>query len=224
MKHLHFDTIESTQTELERLIKEAKGEYLVTAQQQTAGRGRAGNTWDHYQNNLALSFNLAMANTPTLTPLEMGVHICEFFKDRNLKLKWPNDILNTEGFKCGGVIIQAKDQEAHIGIGLNLGKSSTFKNDYKIEAGTISESSLSSTDFKDIPRKIYEHIKNNRLSDEEIITKWNQLCAHADKEVEIFDTTFRDQGIFKKIGPNGEAYLDINGDIKKYFSGSLVIH
>jgi len=222
MKHLHFEEIDSTQDHLIELIKNGEETDLVSSVIQTKGRGRSKNTWDSYENALAFSFTVGASNTPTLTSLELGVHICNFIKSAGLLLKWPNDIINSQGQKCGGILIQMIDGRPVVGIGLNWGKSSQNL-DYKTPKGSILDTELSKDEYKSLPAQIYSWIINNRMSDKEIIESWNELCAHKDKTVSIIDDT-EDRGIFKNIGPYGEAYLDINGEIKKFYAGSLIIH
>lgn len=222
MKHLHFDQIDSTQDFFIDQLKRGESIELVSAKRQTKGRGRSSNTWDSYDNSLAFSFQLEPANTPTLTSLEIGVLICLFAKESQLKLKWPNDILTSHSQKCGGILIQIIEEKPLIGVGLNWGNSAD-NNSYKTGKGSLTQDQLSDDDYKNLPAKIYQFILAHRLTDQEIITKWNELCAHKDQDVSIIDT-IEERGIFKKIGPFGEAYLDINGHLKKFYAGSLVIH
>lgn len=222
MKHLHFEEIDSTQDYLISQLSSGDTPHLVSAKVQTKGRGRSSNIWDSYTNALAFSFKIEASNTPTLTSLEMGVLICEYIKNAGLKLKWPNDIINSDGNKCGGILIQLIDGHPIVGIGLNWGPSA-INDSYKTPKGSVTELEISESDYKNIPMDIYQYILENRLSDGEIIESWNQLCAHKNKVVSIIDDT-EEKGIFKKIGPFGEAYLDINGNIKKFYAGSLVIH
>jgi BirA family biotin operon repressor/biotin-[acetyl-CoA-carboxylase] ligase len=222
MKHLHFEEIDSTQDYLISQLSSGDAPHLVSAKIQTKGRGRSSNSWDSYENALAFSFKISASHTQTLTSLEMGVLICEFIEEAGLKLKWPNDIINSKGHKCGGILIQLIDGQPVVGIGLNWGKSPT-NDSYKTPKGSVISDTISPTDYKEIPAKIYNYILENRLSDKEIIESWNELCAHKDKLVSIIDDV-EDKGIFKKIGPFGEAYLDINGNLKKFYAGSLIIH
>ena len=222
MEHLHFNEIASTQSHLIELLNQGSDTKLVSAKEQTSGRGRSSNTWDSYENSLAFSFIAESATTPTLTSLEIGVLICKFAKNSQLSLKWPNDIINSEGQKCGGILIQLINNIPVIGIGLNWGISK-HNDSYKTPKGNIFNEAISEDDYKNIPGDIYKYITNNRLTDSEIITEWNLLCSHKDKQVSIIDTS-EAKGIFKKIGPFGEAYLDINGNIQKFYAGSLIIH
>jgi len=82
MYHQHFNTLDSTQVfknnNLEKL-KSEQNDILISTTHQTQGIGRSGNTWDNYENSLAMSFTLAPNPIATLTPLEIGVITVRFF-------------------------------------------------------------------------------------------------------------------------------------------------
>ena len=167
MEHIHFETCESTQKYLiERTKNEAAGKLLVSCDFQSHGIGQRNNTWDAYKNSLCFSFVAKENEVLNLTSLEMGVLICSFFKttfNTNLKLKWPNDILNHNGEKVGGIIINKQgDQEPIIGIGLNMGpdKEESIQN-YDIPAGFIFNFSKEYSK-KETAKLIYDFIKNEQ--------------------------------------------------------------
>jgi len=106
---------------------------LLVASSQSAGRGRAGRSWQSAP-GASLTFSLAWPFRRPLhqligLPLAVGVGIAEVLEsfDLPLQLKWPNDLLR-DGRKVGGVLIEtAAPTDPHavgcwavIGIGLNL--------------------------------------------------------------------------------------------------------
>jgi len=58
--------------------------------------------------------------------LEIGLITISFLKNKfnkDLFLKWPNDILTSDGKKCGGILCQYIDKSTIVvGLGINLGK------------------------------------------------------------------------------------------------------
>jgi BirA family biotin operon repressor/biotin-[acetyl-CoA-carboxylase] ligase len=101
---------------------------LVTAEEQTAGRGRHGRRWSAPPGSaLLMSLLIRWApggEAPALLPLSAAVAACETVGDGAL-LKWPNDIvLARDGglAKLGGILIEGRPQEgwALLGIGLNV--------------------------------------------------------------------------------------------------------
>lgn len=215
----HFNEIDSTQSYLVDFLKNnsdlRKENIVVSTNNQTMGRGRGSNSWQHQTNAVAFSFTIKPLEIMTLTSLEVACHIVNFFKDEPL-VKWPNDILNSKKEKVGGIIINILDDIAIVGIGLNIfsSKSDEFKSlELKVD-----------DEFRNnMPRKIYQHILENRLSCDEVITKWNSSCAHLNSEVTLIESNEKFTGIFAGLGKNGEAILEIDGANKSFYNGSLII-
>jgi BirA family biotin operon repressor/biotin-[acetyl-CoA-carboxylase] ligase len=92
---------------------------LVTASEQTAGRGRQGRTWTAPAGR-ALLCSLVIRDPPRLLPLAAGVAVAAVAGER-AQLKWPNDVL-LERRKVAGILVEGRPQErwAVLGIGLNV--------------------------------------------------------------------------------------------------------
>lgn len=92
---------------------------LVTAAEQTAGRGRQGRAWSAPAGR-ALLCSLVLRDPPRLLPLAAGVAVAEALGGETL-VKWPNDVL-LEGRKVAGILAEGRPQEgwAVLGIGVNV--------------------------------------------------------------------------------------------------------
>jgi len=90
---------------------------LVTAAEQTAGRGRQGRTWVGPPGR-ALLLSLVLRDPTPLVPLAAGVAVAEIASGA---IKWPNDVL-VGGRKVAGILVEGRPQEgwAVLGIGLNV--------------------------------------------------------------------------------------------------------
>jgi len=126
--HHHFRSTDSTNTRARELAAaEAPHGTVVTASEQTAGRGRQGRTWTASPNKALLYSAIVrpLEDRHTLLPLSVPLAVCEAAEQLNpalaCKVKWPNDI-HVNGKKLAGVLIEARPQDgwAVIGIGLNL--------------------------------------------------------------------------------------------------------
>ncbi|MGA1368767.1 MAG: biotin--[acetyl-CoA-carboxylase] ligase [Blastocatellia bacterium] len=127
----HLSTVDSTNTYLKGM-REAPEWTVVTADEQTAGRGRHSNQWHSaagaglYLSALLcpgtimrkagwLSLLAAVAGAETL--LDLGLD--------GVDIKWPNDLLVGER-KIGGILIESETsssgrlERAIVGIGMNL--------------------------------------------------------------------------------------------------------
>lgn len=126
------ERLDSTNAEaLRRLERGEPAGFVVSAEQQSAGRGRRGRSWiSPYGRNLYLS--LAWEFTQGAAVLEglslaVGVAVATALADLGLpavQLKWPNDVLY-RGDKLGGVLLEmtgdvAGQCQVVVGIGLNV--------------------------------------------------------------------------------------------------------
>ncbi len=213
MKHIHLDSCHSTQSILMTEYEKTPNDFIiVSTDEQTSGRGRNGKVWEYQKSSLALSCTLPAAAQLTLTSLEVGLLVVKYFQETHLldlKLKWPNDIL-VQGEKCGGIIIQNPNLSKLliIGLGLNRENSGSYPGlPFSMELESLASS-------------LYQYFLNNRKSNNDIISGWKDNCAHLNKKVTILDPS-EHTGIFKGIGPMGEAILDTDGTETSFFSGSL---
>jgi BirA family biotin operon repressor/biotin-[acetyl-CoA-carboxylase] ligase len=126
--HEHFERLESTNTRARELAAAgAPHGGVVTAAEQTAGRGRQGRAWTAPPGKALLYSTIVrpLDERHLLLPLAAPLAVCdaaeELRPDIECAVKWPNDIW-LEGRKLSGVLIVARPQDgwAVIGIGLNL--------------------------------------------------------------------------------------------------------
>ena len=223
MNHIHFESLDSTQDYLMEMQPQPSEKTLVSCEHQLKGRGQYERTWDAVSQGLTFSFNALPAKTISLSSLEMGVLILSFIKkefDIDLYLKWPNDILNNENQKCGGILIHNSGEQLIVGIGLNL---NPFQETYhfKTKPGSIFKT-YQQFDNKELTAKVHQYILAHRLNDQEIKNSWNAACAHLNSEVSIIENDKKTKGIFKGIGQYGEALVQTNDELRSIYTGSLL--
>jgi BirA family biotin operon repressor/biotin-[acetyl-CoA-carboxylase] ligase len=92
---------------------------LVTADEQSAGRGRQGRVWTAPPKSAVLMSVVLRELSETL-PLAAAVAVCEALP-LEAQIKWPNDVW-IDGRKVAGILVEARPQEgwAVLGIGLNV--------------------------------------------------------------------------------------------------------
>ena len=104
---------------------------VVTAEVQTAGRGRRGRAWlSPFGRNLAVSIGVAIDRPPAelgALSLVVGLAVRDALLGyglREIALKWPNDVL-MQGRKLAGILIElaqpTRPATVVIGIGVNVG-------------------------------------------------------------------------------------------------------
>lgn len=126
--HRHYRIADSTNSRARELAEAgAPGGAVVTAAEQSAGRGRQGRDWTAPPGGALLYSAILrpLDERHLLLPLAVPVAVCEAAEELQrgieCEIKWPNDVW-LEGRKLAGVLIEAKPQDgwAVIGVGLNL--------------------------------------------------------------------------------------------------------
>ena len=126
--HVHHRVTDSTNARARELaMAGAPDGTIVTADEQTAGRGRQGRTWSAPRGRALLLSVIVrdLTRRDSLLPLAVPVAVaeaCDEFAGTRCDIKWPNDIW-VAGRKLAGILLEGRPQEgwAVIGIGLNVG-------------------------------------------------------------------------------------------------------
>jgi BirA family transcriptional regulator, biotin operon repressor / biotin---[acetyl-CoA-carboxylase] ligase len=92
---------------------------LVSADEQTAGRGRQGRAWTAPPRSAVL-MSLVLRELDERLPLTAAVALCEALPVE-AAVKWPNDVW-IEGRKVAGILVEGRPQEgwAVLGVGVNV--------------------------------------------------------------------------------------------------------
>lgn len=124
--HHHFERTDSTNRRARELaINGAPSGTVVTAEEQSDGRGRQGRKWSAPP-GAALLYSAILRPLDLrhlLLPISVPVAVCEACEGEagvECAIKWPNDIWLGER-KLAGVLIEARPPEwAVIGVGVNV--------------------------------------------------------------------------------------------------------
>jgi BirA family biotin operon repressor/biotin-[acetyl-CoA-carboxylase] ligase len=124
LPRLHLRRTDSTSDRARELaLAGAPHGTLVTASEQTAGRGRQGRRWSAPPDS-ALLMSLVLRSPPPLLPLMAALAVCDIAGEQ-AQIKWPNDIVIARGdglAKLAGILAEGRPQEgwAVLGIGVNV--------------------------------------------------------------------------------------------------------
>lgn len=174
-RHISLITIDSTNNYALQLLKNEQPPEgtLITAQQQTAGRGQRGNAWQGEGNkNVAMSIILR----PTFLPIHrqfalsqtiaLGVYnaINEILGIK-VRIKWPNDIYVGDK-KIGGILIENNVNQhtwlaAVVGIGININQID-FP-DHLPNPTSLALESGREWDINDLTKKLCHNIERQYL-------------------------------------------------------------
>ncbi|RAP34478.1 biotin--[acetyl-CoA-carboxylase] ligase [Candidatus Marinamargulisbacteria bacterium SCGC AG-439-L15] len=138
MKHLHFETIDSTNSEAKRQAREGTiGPLLITATEQTQGRGQKDRVWISEKGGLYLSLltpatRFEFKQIPSYNQ-KIGAYISDFLAHETgetVNIEWPNDLI-LDDKKVGGILIESISSATQkgpscviMGIGLNINQAS----------------------------------------------------------------------------------------------------
>ncbi|MFL9831066.1 biotin--[acetyl-CoA-carboxylase] ligase [Flavobacterium sp. ST-87] len=137
MKLIKLNAIDSTNDFLKglSLTQELQNFTVVSAENQTKGRGQMGSVWNtEASKNLIMSVFLkdVVLNPNGIYQLNIAtalaiVQVLKTFDIKNLSVKWPNDIMSAN-FKIGGILIENTFKtgghiSSIIGIGLNVNQT-----------------------------------------------------------------------------------------------------
>jgi BirA family transcriptional regulator, biotin operon repressor / biotin---[acetyl-CoA-carboxylase] ligase len=116
----HHETIGSTNDRARELAADGAAHgTLVTAGEQTSGRGRQGRSWATPP-GVAIAASLVLREFDDLLPLRAGLAVADVVGE-NALVKWPNDVW-VDGRKVAGILAESRSDAgwAVLGIGVNV--------------------------------------------------------------------------------------------------------
>lgn len=221
-----FDEVDSTNTQAR--IAAERGEVNGTAlisENQTAGRGRQGHSWDsHRGKDILMSVLLYPKGgknhfLSTIT-LAVGVAVGRALEQAakiQTDLKWPNDIL-VKGKKICGILCEGFTRNNNdciaIGIGVNVNGRS-FPKSISDKATSLSLAKGENFIREEIISQIlnelevvYSEFCLGKL--DEIMKEYRSKCISIGKSVEFIKDNHKFMGIIEDISLNGELIIRTN--------------
>ena len=163
----------------------------VFAEEQTAGRGRAGSRWQSGKGDSILCSIVLAGSVPHhhLLSLACAVAVAEAIGPagaaRHAKIKWPNDIM-LDGKKVAGILVESKAGRdggfCVVGIGINCHqRADSFAQELREIATSIDVESHSTTDRISLARRLLtclDHwLEVAQKSSKEVIDRWSELSV-----------------------------------------------
>lgn len=239
----HAETMPSTSdTAKEKLLEagDIQLPFLVLCDQQTAGRGQRGNTWQSNPQSLTFTWcisaeSIPIANRPLLS-LIAGLSVCEAIDMTdvpNAKLKWPNDILIDRKKVCGILVekISSADQSWFlVGIGINVNQTVDELEAMKQSSSSFSPGSLRLFSEHEIQiptllKNVLQRLSENAESAESEHNWPQQLNDRFEFLGDSVTFTTPDGGIvtgvFKGVDTSGRIQIDVDGSSCCFASGQL---
>ena len=234
----YFDSIPSTMDRITALALAGAPEgTVVVAGEQTAGRGRAGRSWNAPAgSSLLMSVLLRPAvSTADLPPLPLiaGLGIAEGIESltgspASIRLKWPND-LYLHDLKLAGVLIQSRSSTSgvefiNLGVGINVKTSAE-----NLPAGATSLAVATGRNWQIdvLERAVLDALALRydeflRHGSERGLAAWFRRSLYRNELVQIEQHGEAIEGCFTGVAANGALMLETVSGTLQIVAGDLV--
>lgn len=235
----HFQTITSTNDWVKGHIEEfaVDAVTLVTAGEQTAGRGRFKRKWiSPINKNIYATFcffvpeeRKDIGNIPQL----LALSVIAVLKDAGFSptLKWPNDIL-LAGKKLAGILCETVVQEASRGVVLGIGLNVNMSQEELDSVGAPSTSLLHASgklyDIEELIKKIEDHFVGKltvflREGFAPFYSEFLQLNKDIlNKKISIQTPTEKIEGVLSSVNDDGSLMILQGKNLRRVYSGELI--
>lgn len=227
---LHYDVIDSTNLEAKRQIKSgAKLPLIITADAQTAGKGRMGRQfYSPDKTGLYMSFvyepltDFQDSVTVTSAAAVAVVRAIQELTDLTPKIKWVNDIY-VDDKKVAGILTEAVTGEKTsiiVGVGVNI---TTTEFPYEIQqTATSLKRSVDKNDLLEcIVKHLVELIKG--LPQRTFLTEYKEKSMVIGKEVCFIKDGVKKEGVAVDINQDGGLIVKTVDGLETLSTGEITL-
>ncbi|MBR2273620.1 MAG: biotin--[Alphaproteobacteria bacterium] len=204
---------------------------VISAKQQTAGRGRRGRQWIAGEGNLYFTFSLTIPTAQISTyvcliGLSLAKTVQQLDPTAKIKIKWPNDIFLNDK-KLTGILLEniAADQWA-VGIGVNIMVAPKL-HESAYQATSLKSNNIITTrenflhqylevlsqDLRDYQRNGFSNLKE----------QWLALAMGIGEEITIKNERVKQKGVFLTLDDRGYLILKTEHGQEKIIAGDLFL-
>jgi len=229
-------SLDSTNAEALRAIDSgAAAPFVVTAERQTAGRGRRGRKWvspfaENIYYSLVLRMDGGMRQLEGLS-LVVGLAVLSALRAVGLSdagLKWPNDVL-VGNKKIAGILLELVGDPADVchvvlGIGINVNMRLASEVDQAwtsvfLESGRLVNRNTLISRLND---SLLVYLKRHAAEGFSAIqAEWEQNHLWQGREVSLIAGVHQVDGTVMGIDQQGALRMSVNGEVKVYSGGEL---
>lgn len=230
---VHYFKIESTMIEARKIALAAlegggPTATIITADEQSAGKGRGSHLWKTTSGSLAFTMinaqKIPLYKSARLTMAAQIAlaNVLERMTGRPFYARWPNDVWSKDG-KVAGILDEAFSSGGlccflNLGIGVNVSQSPKIP-----KAAKVFDKKIPHARKKILSDFINEFSKMKSLAEQEtnaLQKIWNKMNYDCGKKIRAAGAN---DYIFDSIDPNGWAILKntINGAKTKFAPGSV---
>lgn len=237
---INLDETDSTNNYLKRNWKSLSDFTVVTAEFQTAGRGRMGKSFCSprgtgayfsllFKNNISVEISKHLTVIAAVAVLEELKNIT----DRDVKIKWVNDVYIDGKKVCGilteGAVDPQKDglNYAVIGIGINLTMpENAFPKDLADTVTSVFENECTESQKENLIDEIVCRIYKMLIGEDSgYIGRYREYSYLDGKKISIIRENSTESATAVRIDENCNLLVkkDANGEFETLFSGDVSI-
>ncbi len=222
---LQFTEVESTNDTAAEYADTAGKRLVITANRQTAGRGRRGRKWQSLEGNLFFSLliefplkelgKLIMAATLGL------VETVRFFApEAMVQIKWPNDVLINNAKVSGMLLEKSTGEYMIVGIGVNTAQSPNSA-EMLYPTTSLREAGITVTAADFLRQYLPAFAKNIKRDATELRLDWLQNAKGIGEKITVRQNDKVQKGIFEGIDENADLILRIGDKKQKILAGDV---
>lgn len=206
-----------------------RGSCLILADQQTAGRGTRGRSWQTLEENISVSLAFwiplkspAISQLSFVAAIALGETLSALTPGLDMGYKWPNDLL-VQGQKMAGILIEttrrSRGQQVVLGMGVNLKESPNLE-------GYVTTSLLEETgclvtreSFIDAWVPQFDRFKDLWLKEgfSAISKIWHEKALYLGENIRILARQNTIEGVFQGLDGEGCLVLKVStGNLKSF--------
>lgn len=193
----------------------------MVANQQTAGRGRLGRTWDGEAGlNLMFSLVLEPPVIPQMAPVCVLAWAAAMAEVLECQVKWPNDLITRDGQKLGGILAELSAEAEQVrfvvmGVGINVNQD-TFPG--LPLATSVAAETGASADRAELLQRLVSAIESVDLSGGPSLELWRARSHTLGRRVRVGDV----EGVAQDVREDGALLIDghpvLAGDVEMVVS------
>lgn len=237
----HLEATDSTNKDAMRYMEEGEPHgTLVTADTQSAGRGRRGRVWDSPEGR-AIYMTIGMKpefepdKAPMLT-LVMALSVAEAIGEQTgleAQIKWPNDIVINCKKVCG-ILTEMNLESDYIrsvvtGVGINVNQqkmpeeiAETATSLFLEKGGMISRAAIIESVLRHFEHNYERFIQTLDLS--ALVPSYQDRLVNKDRKVRVLDPKGEYEGTARGIRSTGELIVELpNGTIQDVYAGEVSV-
>jgi len=241
-RHVYWSpSLDSTNTTAAQFSSVLPHGFIVSAWQQTAGKGRRGRPWFSPKGGLwfsvLLRHPLPLARAAQLTLIASVAMRRAILRqcEADVKIKWPNDLL-LNGRKICGILAEIRAdgewvQHAVLGIGTNVHvDAASFPEKLGLVATSIeSESGISlhrvqlTADFLCEFEPLYDALSRGEPAFAEVAEEWQDASSTLGRHVRVQTSQVLIEGLAERVDASGVLYVrSDDGTLHVIHSGDVL--